>query len=172
MEANQQVATRLMLEQITRLSWHGAPDHERFWDAVQFTDDCWLWKPVLVDGYGRFAFVVNGQRRSVGAHRWAWEYLNGPAPAGLDPDHLCRNTACVNPWHLEWVTHQENVRRGRLGEVQRARQTAKTHCPRGHEYSGENLYDRPSPDGKTHRRCRECARLLALKRYHARRTAS
>lgn len=27
-------------------------------------------------------------------------------------DHLCRNTACVNPDHLEPVTHRENLMRG------------------------------------------------------------
>lgn len=154
-----------MLKQITRASYFGAPDHERFWGAVKFTDDCWHWTQATVDGYGRFPFVKDGRRRSMGAHRWAWEYVNGPAPEGLTPDHLCRNRACVNPWHIEWVTQGENVRRGRLGEVQRARQTAKTHCPRGHEYAGANLYDHPSPAGKPHRRCKTCAGILARERY-------
>jgi HNH endonuclease len=39
-------------------------------------------------------------------HRFAWELLNGPIPDGPTIDHLCRNTLCVKPAHLEVVTQQ------------------------------------------------------------------
>jgi hypothetical protein len=47
-----------------------------------------------------------------GAHRWMYEQKIGPIPKGLVIDHLCRNTRCVNPDHLEPVTRGENTRRG------------------------------------------------------------
>jgi hypothetical protein len=72
-------------------------------------------------------------------------------------DHLCRNTSCVRPDHLEVVTREENALRG-------SRNAAKTHCDRGHEFTPENTYVPPSRD---HRACRECRRLDYLKRRAA-----
>ena len=80
----------------------------RFWTKVDKTETCWLWTPPLDDsGYGKFS--VSGKK--VGAHRWAYEEINGAIPDGLQIDHLCRVRNCVRPDHLEAVTHLENVRR-------------------------------------------------------------
>jgi hypothetical protein len=47
----------------------------------------------------------------VGAHRFVYEWLVGPISEGLELDHLCSNTLCINPDHLEPVTGEENRRR-------------------------------------------------------------
>lgn len=67
---------------------------------------CFIWQRHLDEnGYGR------ASRRTL-AHRLYYERARGPVPEGLELDHLCRVPACVNPDHLEPVTHVENIRRG------------------------------------------------------------
>jgi hypothetical protein len=90
---------------------------ERFWAKVEKTDGCWLWTGAIsgksgtasaARGYGYFGVT---SKKIVRAHRWAYETLVGPIPEGMELDHLCHITTCVNPNHLEAVTHLENVRR-------------------------------------------------------------
>lgn len=91
-----------------------ATDEERFFARVKQAGDCWLWVGAKNDhGYGQFSLrdVQTGARGTY-AHRWAYGFLRDEIPAGLVLDHLCRNTSCVNPWHLEPVTQQINVLRG------------------------------------------------------------
>lgn len=73
-------------------------------------DGCWVWEKPNANGYGK----VRHEGKVRQAHRVSFEIHRGPVPSGLTLDHLCRNRACVNPWHLEPVTHQENCRRGAL----------------------------------------------------------
>jgi hypothetical protein len=86
------------------------------------------------------------------AHRFAYQMLVGPIPEGLTLDHLCRNTGCCNPEHLEAVTHRDNVLRGVSFAAVNA---VKTECPRGHPYDSENTYIVPSTGGRL---CRLCQR--------------
>jgi hypothetical protein len=58
----------------------------------------------------------------VGAHVFAYESYYGPLPAGMEPDHLCSNTLCCNPLHLEAVSHRTNVLRGRSPLARRYRE--------------------------------------------------
>jgi hypothetical protein len=122
---------------------------DRFIDRLLvMPSGCWEWMGSRNEqGYGRMK--VGG--RYVSAHRIAYELFVGPIPDGLEPDHLCRNHACVNPSHLEPVTHRENVLRGASPSAQQARQT---HCKRGHPLSGTNLVVRC--DGA--RICKTCRR--------------
>lgn len=79
--------------------------------------------------------VVNIDKRRVPAHREFYKLLVGDIPPGLVIDHLCRNTSCVNPKHLEPVSIGENVLRGVAPSSENKR---KDKCPRcGGEYSGE-----------------------------------
>ena len=119
---------------------------DRFWTKVNKTNGCWLWTSNERGGYGLFKF--NG--KNVQAHRFSYELKNGPISNGLSLDHLCRVTNCVNPNHLEPVTHRENVLRGASPAAQHARQT---HCKHGHELTIDNIYT----GTKGHRQCRACA---------------
>lgn len=127
-------------------------------------DACIEWEGArLPKGYGFFTVVAGTRgKHSIYAHRLAYELLVGPIPPGFCIDHLCRNPSCVNPAHLEAVTHAENVRRGLAGAVQRA----KTHCPHGHAYDEENTYI----NARGFRFCRACRRI-AVNRWYARRKA-
>lgn len=125
------------------------PVAERFWRKVEITGECWNWTARLTtSGYGHF-YIDGGKKH---AHRVSYEMERGPIPDGMQIDHLCRNRKCVRPSHLEVVTLQENIRRGEGLAVQNAR---KTHCPKGHPYSGSNLYTHPK--GR-YRKCRACKR--------------
>jgi len=111
---------------------------------------CWEWIGARSGGgYGYVRWEGRAQR----AHRVVWSLLRGAVPRELD--HLCRNVACVNPNHLEGVTHRENMLRGKGVASTNARKTA---CPAGHTYTQENLVR------DTSRRCKECHRMKERRR--------
>jgi hypothetical protein len=124
-------------------------------ERVKVADgECWTWTgATLPSGYGRFSFIdrQTGGTRGIYAHRAVYELLGArDLHAGLTIDHLCRNTSCVNPQHLEPVSMAENTRR-----VDRR----KPKCRRGHRLDGDNLV--VWSDGA--RRCRTCMRLRGRK---------
>lgn len=117
-----------------------------FWSRVRKTDTCWLWAGcVSSGGYGRVGRKV--------AHRLAYEELRGPVPHGLYLDHLCRVRNCVNPDHLEPVTHRENTLRG-INQV--AIGYRRETCFRGHQY--KKL--KPGRNGYPKRICYTCENLM------------
>ena len=116
---------------------------------------CLIWQGTInASGYARTYF----EGRSYLAHRLVYEMTSGPIPHGMTIDHLCFQTACVNPNHLRVLSPGENARR--------QRSAFKTHCKQGHEFTPENTYIRP--EGREGRRqCRAC-NLAAQHRYKAR----
>lgn len=81
----------------------------------------------------------------------------------LDIDHTCGVTLCVNPDHLEPVTHRENVLRGRSHQAVNAK---KLRCIRGHDLTDERNIRRFGPD-KRWRCCNVCRRIRARARRKA-----
>lgn len=135
------------------------PEIERFWNKVQKTDTCWFWTGRICNlGYGQFD---THDRRSVKAHRYSFLIVKGQIEAGLELDHLCRNRNCVNPGHLEAVSHRENVLRG-IGPC--AIQAKKTACKYGHLFIPENTRIDKTREGNPTRRCRVCEILRGPKR--------
>lgn len=128
---------------------------ERFFEKVDVTGPCWEWRGgVNEQGYGCFYAGPGAPKKDMYAHRWCWEHLVGPIPDGLTLDHLCRNTICVNPDHLEPVTNSENVRR---------RMFKRTWCASGRHLLEETATVRPT--GK--RYCAECGRERTRAYYEA-----
>jgi len=127
-------------------------DTDRFWSMVAKGPDgsCWLWTAsvqVRRGGYGQFK--VGGKTRRT--HIVAYELIVGAIPNGKVLDHLCRTPRCVNPAHLDPVTHGENTRRGMAPSAIAYR---TNRCQRGHAFTEANTIRRPNRPGK--RECRTC----------------
>jgi hypothetical protein len=119
---------------------------------------CWVWqKTVSAGGYGVFSDVNNKKKR---AHRISYEIFVGPIKEKMQIDHVCKNRACVNPDHLEQITHAKNGSR----EKARHHNSLKTHCVRGHEYNEENTrytMRKKGHDGWALRSCRLCSKITS-----------
>lgn len=108
---------------------------QRILDSITFCPNtgCWFWlKYTDKRGYGIIG--VGPQPRL--AHRVSYETFNGPINSGNDIHHCCRNKCCVNPNHLQQMTHSEH---SKLDNVVAVLSSSKTKCPHGHNYSGDNV---------------------------------
>lgn len=115
--------------------------------CVETPSGCWEYAgPQVGHGYGRI--TVN--RKSEYTHRMAYRGMVGEIPRGLQIDHLCRNTICANPWHMEVVTPAINRERQAAAIGRRSRCRADLHV-----LDTANTY--VSPRGL--RVCRACARI-------------
>lgn len=123
---------------------------------------CWLWTgATLPGGYVQVCWAIDGDSgKNHLIHRISYLFHVGSIPEGLVLDHLCRVRHCVNPKHLEPVTTRENILRG----VSPIKVNAfKTHCVRGHELVGGNLYFQDTQ--KTKRGCKICRNLSRRNKY-------
>jgi hypothetical protein len=131
---------------------------DRFVSKYQVNPEtgCWEWKAALKDsGYAAF---WDGRHMAPG-HLFAYEAVIGKVPKGLHLDHLCRTRICVNPFHVEPVTMEENIRRSPLNQAMWEAKRTRTHCKHGHPFTEENIYWRTDGwKGNPSRRCRTCVR--------------
>ena len=130
---------------------------DRFWSKVEKGPSCWEWTASMCNGYGYFRLDGRKER----SHRVSWELKNGKIPEGLVIDHLCRNTSCVNPDHMEVVTQIENIKRG-IGFS--AINRRKTECIHGHEFTKENTYIRPPYNWRSCKKCQKATNLRTRNR--------
>lgn len=147
------------------------PVDVRFWMNVDRSEPevCWEWRGTSFVGMGYGVFQAFDEQR---AHRVAWVLTHGPIPKGMLVCHRCDNPPCCNPGHLFLGTDGDNMAdmvakgRNRNGGM------SKTHCPKGHPLSGDNLYRYPAthrhPNGR--RSCRICRReaMIIFKQRHQR----
>lgn len=98
-------------------------------------------------GHGYPSISVNGKHRLV--HRITHEQMFGPIPKGKEAHHKCENKGCINPLHIQPVTHAENIQ---IADPRKwSWLSKKTHCPKGHEYDEVNTYV-----WRGGRHCRSC----------------
>ncbi len=120
---------------------------------------CWLWTAgTRTWGYAQTSL----KNKTYSAHKVLYEDKFGKVPDGLELDHLCKVKCCVNPSHLEAVTHTENVRRGRALEAIRRERLSRTHCKWGHEFTTENTLSKTNGA----RGCRICTNIRQREAYY------
>lgn len=96
----------------------------------------------------------DGTKRPHQAHRVIWEAECGPLSENEQLDHrICRNKRCLNVGHMVVCTLLENIFQP---DGAPAINAAKTHCPHGHEYAGDNLIEGLQKGNCRARRCRAC----------------
>ena len=112
---------------------------------VQFNPEngCIEWQAAKIKGYSHFRISKD---RQTSGHKAAWEIFRGPIAPGLQVDHRCKNTICVNVEHLRIVTIQENINSSNGVQVLNRQ---KTTCPLGHTY--DTVYGKRKTRG-----CRAC----------------
>lgn len=124
--------------------------HDRFFDKVSIEPNsgCWLWLGAATKaGYG-----LMGASKTCRLATHVSLLLHGkPRPAAdLMALHKCDNPSCVNPDHLFWGTHGDNMADQKAKGRHWA--TVKATCAQGHNWTSDNT--RIGKDGR--KNCRAC----------------
>lgn len=119
---------------------------------------CWVWLGAkFKKQYGNYAQIriSYGKYKSKirKAHFISYEHFVGKVPKGKELDHLCHNTLCINPKHLEPVLHSENMKR--------RKDSGLLFCKYGHKYIPKTIYIDP----KGRRQCKICRKNSVIKFY-------
>ena len=109
----------------------------RFWDKCLIVDSgCWEWQGFInPGGYGQFG---SESGKIMLAHRWSYQRFVGGLVDGLEIDHLCRNTKCCNPKHLEQVTRAVNMDRTVGLKFTHYAIGDREFCSKGHAMTDDN----------------------------------
>ena len=128
-------------------------DRQRFMSNVKVAlGGCWNWQGYRrANRYG--SFYLKGRQRT--AHRLMYSWVVGTIPDKFIVHHTCENMICMNPDHLRAVSHSEHA----FIHPERFHNRRKTHCPKGHPYSGDNLVFRYN-----NRKCKICVTARERKR--------
>lgn len=161
-EPMRSLVSRMCRSHAQRMAMYGTIDrwailmHRLMAQVEESPDGCWLWTGLQnrPGGYGIMA-AHEDPKSNVYTHRVAWELYRGDIPDGLTIDHLCRNTLCCNPWHLDPVPQSVNHRRWA---------ESVTHCPNGHRYTRDVV-------GSGEARCDECLAATRARSVAQRRVA-
>jgi hypothetical protein len=102
---------------------------------------CWEWTGSKdIEGYGRFGFNY----KTFKAHRFSYQFFNGTIPDQYVINHICKNTSCVNPKHLQAITSRHNVL---IGNGACAVNSRRIKCKNGHDFDSFI---------NGHRACKQC----------------
>lgn len=94
---------------------------------------CWEWQGGIAGaGYGVISFSAKCKKglspkvKQQYAHRISYLLYVGEIEQGKEINHICNNKKCINPAHLEAITHQENCAyRGKTGSQARGSSAKK-----------------------------------------------
>jgi hypothetical protein len=129
---------------------------KRMFEKIINNGSCWIWTGAKNNhGYGQIGIKNYGKTKTVYVHRLLYTAFFGKIDGKFELDHLCRVPACVNPNHLEPVTHRENTMRG-FGVA--SFHAKKIVCLRGHKFDRVN--------NRGNRVCGICKNDLMKKRRH------
>jgi len=131
-------------------SYHGKTPIDRLLARIspEPNTGCWIWTGAT-QGLGEYGAIgIGGKLRYT--HRVSYETFKGPISDGMEIDHLCGVSRCINPDHLEAVTREENMRRIK---------PRRPRCKKGHLFSDKTL-------ASGARICCECRKVRGLKWYY------
>jgi hypothetical protein len=121
---------------------------------IKLDNGCWQWQGAKHYSNNKIPYgqLRISRTKLKMAHIISYEVFIGKIPAKMDIDHLCKNTLCVNPKHLEAVSHKINC--------QRRKDSGLPHCIYGHKYTKKTSYF----NSKGYRKCKIC-RVLRSRKY-------